>query len=308
MRKKVLIIHKHAGIGIKIATKYLIKYLSRYYEVYDFELLNCKDIKSIFNLINENNIKNIIVHDVEKHGNLFKQIRKNFDLNFFYFVPAYVGVEKRRNFKVFDCTISGSDSILKSKRNIKWVFDIPTRFKSQMKFNERKNTFLYCGRINEFKLDPVLIDRIVGTPYKLDIFGYIETNEDRSLLDNYKRRSIDSNVIFHNPVKNHEIENLYNQYKFIALASNTDVFSLFSLEAACCGCIPIIYKREGVVFPWLSRLTKEVNSAKDMVSAYEALLHTPNEQLQDYSDAHRKDVKEKLKNLSNIDKIDSILQ
>jgi len=105
-----------------------------------------------------------------------------------------------------------------------------------------ENKIVFVGRLNEQKNLYNLINAISKTNYTLDIYGQGELKED---LINYAKNS-NANVNFKGVVKNKELPNILNMYKYYILASYYEGMPKTLLEAMACGCICIGTDVDGI--------------------------------------------------------------
>ena len=98
-------------------------------------------------------------------------------------------------------------------------------------FNEeRKNDFLYIGRISKEKNISEIINVFKDNPkFNLDLYGQKKSSPDEINFVSSK------NINFHDPVPNNLIPNLLNKYKFLILLSNFEGLSKTIIEGMSCG-------------------------------------------------------------------------
>jgi glycosyltransferase involved in cell wall biosynthesis len=130
-----------------------------------------------------------------------------------------------------------------SQESTDFFLPIEDSFKSITQWNKRKN-FVYCGRINPYKFNVRLLKLLDKLRMSIDIYGEICDQNFFNVCRQHKSFNyIKKAEIF-------EMPSIYNNYKYHFLDSETDCFSISSLEAAACGAIPIILHKDLSRFKW----------------------------------------------------------
>lgn len=136
-----------------------------------------------------------------------------------------------------------------------FYFPLESNFDYKREWSGRKN-FVYVGRVEPLKLNHSLLDVLGESNQYLDVYGSATDEE------HFRRCSYNPWFRYQGYCGNYAMPSVYNSYKFHILFSETDCFSISSLEAAACGCIPIIIRYPITVFKWCAEYSFQLETLK----------------------------------------------
>ena len=113
-----------------------------------------------------------------------------------------------------------------------FYYPLGKKFKKTKWWNERK-AFIYVGRICRSKINLELIKTLDNSNMIIDVYGNITEYDYYKILTHYKSFN------YKGAAPHYKLPTILNNYKFHLLASQTDCFSISSLESAACGTIPV---------------------------------------------------------------------
>lgn len=295
---KILIIDPSSGGGIYQASCYLRDYLREYHEV---EMISVHDLNNKIDYCYDL----VLIHDF-----VFDPSNIEVKCPIAYFIPGVFPYDDESYLDEYKYCISPvsdfrSDNKYKKSPDIQWCFNIhcPEEVNT---FRERKDELLYVGRIDAYKMSVHFLAEFLKHGHKMTVAGEIRQEcEEEELM---AKLLTHENINYLGVVPHDEAIELMKQHKFAVLASQTDIFSLYMLEAIYYGCIPIIERRKLVEYPWVVDSTYKVWNALDIVNVYEILKSFPNEILQQYRDFHRQQVIDKMNNLSDINVFNRVFE
>lgn len=113
---------------------------------------------------------------------------------------------------------------------------------------EKKNKILFLGRISPIKKPDLLIEALnilknKKIDFTCDIYGdplLKDENYYDSLKDKVKKFGLENRVSFFKGVPNYETPKIYNDYEIFINLTPSGSFDKTILEAAACGCIPVV--------------------------------------------------------------------
>lgn len=123
-----------------------------------------------------------------------------------------------------------------------FYYPLESNFKKKTDWRSRKN-FVYIGRISPSKINIRIIQIFEKYGIFLEAFGPITDNDYFSYITSYQ------SFIYKGQIGHRRVPDVLNKYKYHILSSQTDCFSLTSLEAAACGSIPLFVSCRQK-FPW----------------------------------------------------------
>ena len=114
-------------------------------------------------------------------------------------------------------------------------------FKAKKNFDERKNRFLFVGRLNEQKNLCNLVEAFKNMDIGLDLYGAGEMEEELKNMISEK-----DDIILKGKVSNDKLPDIYNDYRYFILPSLFEGMPKTLLEAMACGCICFGTDVEGI--------------------------------------------------------------
>lgn len=108
-----------------------------------------------------------------------------------------------------------------------------SRFANRELLSSREKRFLFVGRLSEQKNLKNLIRAFSQMELGLDLYGAGELEDELREL----AADVSANVVFKGRVKNEELPEIYNRYKYFILPSFYEGMPKTLLEAMACGCI-----------------------------------------------------------------------
>jgi len=146
-----------------------------------------------------------------------------------------------------------------------FYFPLEANFDYKREWSGRKN-FVYVGRVDPSKLDHSILNVLGRSDQHLDVYGGICDK------DYFGHCSNSPWFRYKGYRGNYAMPSVYNNYKFHILFSETDCFSISSLEAAACGCIPIIIRYPIIVFKWCAEYSFQLEKLKQFKDLLPLLL------------------------------------
>jgi glycosyltransferase involved in cell wall biosynthesis len=115
-------------------------------------------------------------------------------------------------------------------------------------FQKRKNKILFLGRISPIKRPDLLIKALNilkngGVDFVASFYGDPSPKDKdyyNSLKTRVKELGLDNKINFYSAVPNYETPKIYNEHGIFVNLTPSGSFDKTILEAAACGCIPII--------------------------------------------------------------------
>lgn len=122
------------------------------------------------------------------------------------------------------------------------------RFKSQEGIKKIKNSILSLGRISPVKKLEILVNALEVLDKKSDnfycgLYGDAPEKDEKYYLklkksaEDLERRG---KIVFHKGVPNHKAPEVFNQYEIFVNLTPSGSFDKTIVEAAACGCLPIV--------------------------------------------------------------------
>lgn len=162
-------------------------------------------------------------------------------------------------------------------------------FKPQAGVKKIKNSVLSLGRISPVKKLEFLI-------YALDILDKKECDfncgiygdapeKDREYYLKFKKLAEElkkkGKIIFHDGVPNHKAPDVFNQYDIFVNLTPSGSFDKTIIEAAACGCLPIVCNKSFYKIFDDSFLFEE-NNASDLAEKIKLVINLPDEEKENY--------------------------
>lgn len=314
--KRVLVVDPDTGGGIRQASVYLYWYLRKFYEVRFFSVGSLSSppliFKSGYSVVKEFKPDMIIVHDTSRIEPwayikiLMPEIRLAYfslcqnshdDPNYISCFDYYLGPQAD--------TYHHSSCHNSNLKKVVFMFDLPERFKVNNSFQKRKkNALLYMGRLqsDKFNVDFIKLLR-KRDDLIVEAFGD-NYPEDMAYTEEVRNTS---NIKVFNYVPNGVVQDIYNNYRYLVLPSNTDCFSLVSIEMVACGGIPIVKRRFCVSYKWSNEMTPQPVDDRDLLPWYDRLESMPEKVLEEYVEEHRGRVMRKIEGWSRREILDELL-
>lgn len=320
MKTDLIVIDPSTGGGIRQGSIYLSHYLSKWYKVLYLSLRQANPV-TLFNylidIIKEHNPRIIIIHDSStiEYLSYIKILYPKIIICYFA-LSGYGETSHTNHIAPFDYVICpyGIDTYNVSTngysniKKVEFMFDLPSRFKIKNPFQSRKKDLIYVGRVHSSKLTFEFL-KILQDETDLELHAYGMIHRDN---DNYFERLCRlKSFKYFKEIPNTFIHEIYNNYKYFILSSNTDCFSIASIEAIYCGCLPIIKNRypigKTIRWPWMPRELEWFRNEEDMIEYIRSLLLRPIKFVDDYRLFIYEKTKERIKQISNIEIFDNIL-
>jgi len=322
--KKILIIDPNTGGGIRQASVYTFKYLRKFYSDVRFyswgkESNETYVFKDLLNICSEWMPDLIIIHDTSfiKSVAFLKMVYPHIRLAYFslclnrFREPNYISV--------FDYYLSpyvsvhdniGGFSHEPKIELISWMFNLPDEFSMNVKeaVTDRSDDLLYVGRIEPFKVMESFIQSIARYPegeMAVDIYGNTDSLWEHKEYYNFLFKV--GSIRVHNPIPNGVIHKKYDEYKLMVLPSKTDCFSLISIEASYRNTLPIVIKDVHGGFVWANDMSPQYYNIDDFMRGVRMFRGMPDNQLKEFTEEHSRRVREKIKEFSNPEIMDEIL-
>jgi len=145
------------------------------------------------------------------------------------------------------------------------VFYLPLEpnFRYDIEWSKRENNFIYAGRIDRTKLNLKILSLLDKHHQTLHVYGAITDQKHFS-----KCRRFNS-FKYMGVATTNMMPSIFNKYKFHILYSETDCFSISSLEAAACGTIPITIGR---ILKWMKDYSFQFSNIHEFSIMQPALL------------------------------------
>ena len=164
----------------------------------------------------------------------------------------------------------------KYKINIPYViipYPITSDIKSDIPWKDRKNAFIYYGRILPEKFDLTVYKKLVKNGIYFDLFGPIcqEYWKDKELSSpEYQKFKAELFEFMKSPLVNYkgtfslsEVASNIGKYKYYISTSNNEAFCRALQEAMACGVIP--FQKWGDAFLWSEETLQRFHTNEELI-------------------------------------------
>ncbi len=154
-----------------------------------------------------------------------------------------------------------------------------------LKIERLKNSILFLGRIGTIKKPDILIEALdilnkKRIDFNCDFYGDPQSKDEEYynfLKNKIKEFGLNNRVNFYKAVPNYETPKIYNEHEIFVNLTPTGSFDKTILEAAACGCIPII-ANESLSGEIDKRMILENDKPESVAKTIEFWLNVSNEE------------------------------